>query len=407
MRVEKSFHRFRDDAVQHVLREAQSTHHHTHQAVAATQHSQQVEQAARLHLESEVAVTQKSHHAEQIHRSHLESELRKTYHAEQAARLHLESEVRHRSHVLETEIRRLATAQIQLLGVVEGLSSDREHHKATNSKAHAQAIHGVKQLHQTLSDLHNHVEKEGGSYASRMEQHTRGLHDLRTSHSDLQAKQHAQATSIGDLQRRTEGIEMQLREFVIEMQQKTQSMTEQHQHGLHEVVELTRRLESRLVSIGSEVKQDVTGVKAAVVADISDMKATAESSLQKTREELRHEIRKYNAEFQAEVRLIRKQEETSIAALDEQLSLTDQRISQRLDELSRKLAAATVLQTDIQGVNMSAVMDNRSILNSPLGEQRAIGREAATVFGSTTDRGRLTGLEQLERLRAERMQRFG
>merc|ERR1712125_194037 len=121
---------------------------------------------------------------------------------------------------------------------------------------------------------------------------------------------------------------------------------------------------------------------------MGDTRSAAESSLKQLREELRPEHRKLNGEFQAELRALRKQEESQLAALDEQLWLTDQRIGQRIDDLCR-----TVAQAD---------HGSRSILDSPAAEQRSIvnglgvgreaalpGREAALLWNSTDrDRGR-------------------
>merc|ERR1712125_260813 len=120
---------------------------------------------------------------------------------------------------------------------------------------------------------------------------------------------------------------------------------------------------------------------------MGDTRSAAESSLKQLREELRQEHRKLNGEFQAELRALRKQGESQLAALDEQLWLTDQRIGQRIDDLCRTVAQADHGSRSV--IDNRAEHGSRSMLDSPAAEQRSItnglgaGREAALSWNST------------------------
>lgn len=423
-RVDHSFHRFRDDAVAHVLREVAAAGHSHAAAVAMTQQAQQVEQTARLHLEAElkqsysatVAVTQQTQqltqqtqqaqHAEQAARLHLEAELRQlhaaastaaqqTQHAqqaEQAARLHLEG-----------ELQRLARAHMQMLAVVEGLSGEHERQNAAGARAGAEALHSVRQLIGTVNHLHAAVEQDGDAAVHKLKHHEVSLAGVQRSVSEEASRRQAH---VEELQRRLEVVGAHQRESASELTTVTAAVA-QVRRELRDVVQATHRLEGKFVAIAGDVTEEVRSASAAVAAATRD---AVEARLQELRDELGRQQGKLNSELQAEMRLLHKKDQARITELDEQLWVETQRIAHRIDELGKvSMAARTPRSVEAlsgelhslclggDGHKLSSIGSN-GISPAPPARWATPGRPRATIEGEAP----LSGVEQLERLRSER-----
>eukprot|EP00928_Gymnodinium_smaydae_P024774 TRINITY_DN19949_c0_g1_i1.p1 TRINITY_DN19949_c0_g1~~TRINITY_DN19949_c0_g1_i1.p1 ORF type:complete len:561 (-),score=149.96 TRINITY_DN19949_c0_g1_i1:162-1769(-) len=135
-RVERSFHRFRDEATERVIREAE--------AIAASQASALGAHQAQL-----------AEHAAKVQR-------------------------------LEVELRGLANAQVQMLAVVESLSGDQELQRISGSQVRTEeALQGVGKLIGSVQSLQRAMEEEG---EARHSQHERSLAELRRALSEVHDK---------------------------------------------------------------------------------------------------------------------------------------------------------------------------------------------------------------------------
>merc|ERR550532_3759829 len=96
----------------------------------------------------------------------------------------------------------------------------------------------------------------------------------------------------------------------------------------------------------------------------------AEVRLSSLREEFLSQLKKLGVELRAEIKASTKQEQISVAALDEQLWRTDQRLGQRIDELFQQGLTSRVAAVSQSAVDLASARGERSFPTA-LGEMRS------------------------------------
>mmetsp|Transcript_9105 Transcript_9105/g.20251 ORF Transcript_9105/g.20251 Transcript_9105/m.20251 type:complete len:562 (+) Transcript_9105:52-1737(+) len=286
----------------------------------------------------------------------------------------------------EVEVRSITEAQTKLLAVVEGISEEIGRLKAAVAACQLSA-----QLHTAASSASHHNEDT----VLAVEKATIALEELRHSVNAIQAQDNATAAELGRHEvaiaelRRLQDHHFQ--RYGGEITEATGAL-KGTKREVNELVGLVQRLENRFAAWRSEVADELRGVDQRRRAELTahgdletrlaeelstlqrrlatelrseisaslhkdgltqgelhsaleeskrDMKRLISEAQGHSEVELREIARSQNrqiSDLRAEITAAFKSEASAVAALDEQIWLTDQRLGQRIDELVHQVA---------------------------------------------------------------------
>lgn len=277
------------------------------------------------------------------------------------------------SHAANEEA--LATVE-QLMGTVEELKRKVRQDEAAASKqltTHEAQIADLREWQErhegTVSSLQRaHDEAQLPSMRRQHERHEAAITELQHAHRELsisrdetkgsQEQVACMAHQLRDLESRFTAVRSELASRVTdEIQAVAHSskaectgladLAQQLSTALNSQLEFTAKTQTRFESLTREVNKCISQADVLSVAEESrqGLRSIRERQLQ-FEETLKSTMQRQIEELHEEMTMAFRSEATAVAALDEQLWLTDQRLGQRIDELAHVHISAKTASTD-------------------------------------------------------------
>lgn len=232
---------------------------------------------------------------------------------------------------LEAKVQSIVAAQGQLEAVVDGLSESADRRESSGSRV----SHTVEQLLCAVDELQHNVKQDSEDVNARLREQAGELEELRRVQSEECARQRAAHMEL----RRLQG------EAAASQQQCSIALA-----GACATIAATREEVTDFADTVWRVQQELAAWRMETSSEVRDVVGQAQEQSREGLESLRREIevwqasyhqevvsqqRQLTAELRAEMQSLLDSEQSGIAALDEQLWRTEQRLGQRLDELAQ------------------------------------------------------------------------
>eukprot|EP00747_Dinoflagellata_sp_TGD_P022171 gnl/TRDRNA2_/TRDRNA2_128949_c0_seq1.p1 gnl/TRDRNA2_/TRDRNA2_128949_c0~~gnl/TRDRNA2_/TRDRNA2_128949_c0_seq1.p1 ORF type:complete len:626 (+),score=142.18 gnl/TRDRNA2_/TRDRNA2_128949_c0_seq1:63-1940(+) len=176
---------------------------------------------------------------------------------------------------LEGEMAGLADAQVRLLNVIEGLSSDTERNATRNSRERASALATVEQVMSTVGELQRSFEQDGDSVALRFQEHEAALGEMRRLHAEETSRH---KTALVELQGLHSESAARQRKYGEELASAYNAIASTRQE-VSDLSQLVQRLEKKLATwrteATAEVAEEIRAAAAARAAEAEDERTTA------------------------------------------------------------------------------------------------------------------------------------
>lgn len=257
----------------------------------------------------------------------------------ESLRAEFSSELGAQAERIEGDVGKVAEAQGRLLRVVEGVSSEVEHMRSSGDQREfvstlEELTRQVSQLPSRLSrheaaleELSRRADEHGGQYEAAHDELRRncearvdGLEKLHAEARERHQRSNDELAGAAGALQTAKGQVGQLVGLVHEVNERFETLR-------HEVSDIVAR------EVSSSLAHD--GQRFASRAELEESRRQLSESQAHLGKELAALQDQSLAELRAETTAAFRSEAAAVAALDEQLWLTDQRLGQRLDELAR------------------------------------------------------------------------